>query len=198
MKDPIVDSKSALVQIMAWASHRWQAIFWTNDMYDGRVDWHIYVTLPWWVKIHVYLCFTSIFTVRSVVCNILFFLCYNNGSVIYTCSLRLRVRSHVRFVRNPHGLLHFWLVTFQQEWSHGVHCGAVRPANQAKKLLQPHCQKLPQRPLRLKRHSPSTCSIICYTIGFLGNGAVAAAPCDHPTLCGEICPQPHTAHVTVA
>ena len=36
----------------------------------------------------------------------------------------IRVRSHVRFVRNPHGLLHFWLVTFQQEWSHGVHCGA--------------------------------------------------------------------------
>ena len=45
-----------------------------------------------------------------------------------------RVRSHVRFVRNPHGLLHFWLVTFQQEWSRGVHCGAVRPANQAKKV----------------------------------------------------------------
>ena len=52
----------------------------------------------------------------------------------------LRVRSHVRFVRNPHGLLHFWLVTFQQEWSHGVHGGAVRPANQAKKLPQPRCQ----------------------------------------------------------
>ena len=33
---------------------------------------------------------------------------------------------------------------------------------------------------------------------FPGNGAVAAAPCDHPTLCGEICPQPHAAHVTVA
>ena len=118
--------------------------------------------------------------------------------VLFILSLRLRVRSHVRFVRNPHGLLHFWLVTFQQEWSHGVHCGAVRPANQAKKSLQPRCQKLPQRPLRLKRHSPSTCSIICYTIGFLGNGAMAADPCDHPTLCGEICPQPHTAHVTVA
>ena len=56
----------------------------------------------------------------------------------------------MRFVRNPHGLLHFWLVTFQQEWSHGLHCGAVRPANQAKKLPQPRCQKLPQRPLRLK------------------------------------------------
>ena len=68
----------------------------------------------------------------------------------------VRVRSHVRFVRNPHGLLHFWLVTFQQEWSHGVHCGAVRPANQAKKLPQPRCQKLPQRPLRLKRDSPNT------------------------------------------
>ena len=50
----------------------------------------------------------------------------------------------------------FWLVTFQQEWSHGVHCGAVRPANQAKKLPQPRCQKLPQRPLRLKRDSPNT------------------------------------------
>ena len=64
----------------------------------------------------------------------------------------MRVRSHVRFVRNPHGLLHFWLVMFQQEWSHGVHCGAVRPANQAKKLPQPRCQKL----LRLKRDSPNT------------------------------------------
>ena len=72
------------------------------------------------------------------------------------CDRSLRVRSHVRFVRNPHGLLHFWLVTFQQEWSHGVHCGAVRPANQAKKLPQPRCQKLPQRPLRLKRDSPNT------------------------------------------
>ena len=57
-----------------------------------------------------------------------------------SCVLQLRVRSHVRFVRNPHGLLHFWLVTFQQEWSHGVHSGAVRPANQAKKLPQPRCQ----------------------------------------------------------
>ena len=108
------------------------------------------------------------------------------------------VRSHVRFVRNQHGLLHFYLVTYQQEWSHGVHCSAVRPANQAKKLLQPRCQKLPQRPLRLKRDSPNTRYIFCYTIGFLGNGAVTAAPCDHPTLCGEICPQPHDAHVTVA
>ena len=72
------------------------------------------------------------------------------------CDRSLRVRSHVRFVRNPHGLLHFWLVTFQQEWSHGVHCGAVRPANQAKKLPQPRCQKLPQRPLRLKRDSPNS------------------------------------------
>ena len=73
------------------------------------------------------------------------------------CDRSLRVRSHVRFVRNPHGLLHFWLVAFQQEWSHhGVHCGAVRPANQAKKLPQPRCQKLPQRPLRLKRDSPNT------------------------------------------
>ena len=69
---------------------------------------------------------------------------------------KFRVRSHVRFVRNPHGLSHFWLVTFQQEWSHGVHCGAVRPANQAKKLPQPRCQKLPQRPLRLKRDSLNT------------------------------------------
>ena len=75
----------------------------------------------------------------------------SNGNIF-----RVRVRSHVRFVRNPHGLLHFWLVTFQQEWSHGVHCGAVRPANQAKKLPQPRCQKLPQRPLRLKRDSPNT------------------------------------------
>ena len=37
---------------------------------------------------------------------------------------RLRVQSHVRFVRNLHGLLHFLLVTFQQEWSHGVRCSA--------------------------------------------------------------------------
>ena len=74
----------------------------------------------------------------------------------YRWAARFKVRSHVRFVRNPHGLLHFWLVTFQQEWSHGVHCGAVRPANQAKKLPQPRCQKLPQRPLRLKRDSPNS------------------------------------------
>ena len=47
---------------------------------------------------------------------------------------KVRVRSHVLFVRNPHGLLHFLLVKFQQEWSHGVHCGAVLPANQAKKV----------------------------------------------------------------
>ena len=35
-------------------------------------------------------------------------------------------RSHVRFVRNPHGLLHFWLVTFQQEWVtwSALRCGA--------------------------------------------------------------------------
>ena len=93
--------------------------------------------------------------------------CNDNGNVVLlTASHRsllcfstnniIRVRSHVRFVRNPHGLLHFWLVTFQQEWSHGVRCGAVRPANQAKKLPQPPCQKLPQRPLRLKRDSPNT------------------------------------------
>ena len=63
--------------------------------------------------------------------------------IIILENICLRVRSHVRFVRNPHGLLHFWLVTFQQEWSHGVHCS---PANQAKKLPQPRCQKL-----RLKR-----------------------------------------------
>ena len=62
-------------------------------------------------------------------------------------------------------------------------------------LPQPRCQKLP---LRLKCDSPNTRSIICFTIGFLGNGPVAAAPCDHPTLCGEICPQAHAAHVTVA
>ena len=81
----------------------------------------------------------------------------NSASNSFVCYVQLlRVRSHVRFVRNPHGLLHFWLVTFQQEWSHGVHCGAVRPVNQAKKLPQPRCQKLPQRPLRLKRDSPNT------------------------------------------
>ena len=38
-------------------------------------------------------------------------------------------------------LLTFWLVAFQQVWSHGVHCGAVRPANQAKKMSQTRCEK---------------------------------------------------------
>ena len=42
--------------------------------------------------------------------------------LMFVCT-GLRVWSHVRFVRNPHGLLHFWLVTFQQEWSREVHCG---------------------------------------------------------------------------
>ena len=46
----------------------------------------------------------------------------------------IRVRSQVRLVRTSHGLLHFLLLTFQQQWSHGVHCGAVRPANRAKKV----------------------------------------------------------------
>ena len=48
------------------------------------------------------------------------------------------------FVRNPHGLFTFSLVTFQQEWSHGVQRGAVRAANQAKKLPPTPRQKLLQ------------------------------------------------------
>ena len=72
-------------------------------------------------------------------------------------SVTLRVRSHVWFVRNPHGLLHFWLIAFQQEWSHGVHCGGVRAANQAKMLPQPAVKtktataglRLNQTPVRL-------------------------------------------------
>ena len=111
------------------------------------------------------------------------------------CKGRIRLRSHVQFVRNPHGLNIAFLIG---NVSTGVHCGAVRAANQAKKLPQTRCQKMPQWPLRLKRDWRNSRWIICYTIRFLGNGAVAAAPCDHPTLCGEICAQPHAAHVTVA
>ena len=42
---------------------------------------------------------------------------------------------------------------FQQEWSQGVHCGAVWRIR--KKMPQTRCQKLPQRPLHQKRASPN-------------------------------------------
>ena len=80
-------------------------------------------------------------------------------------------------------------------WS-ALWCSAC--GESGKKLLQTHCQKMPQRPLWLKSDSPNSGYIICYTIHVFGNGAVAAAPCDHFTLSGEICLQPHAAHVTVA
>ena len=50
-------------------------------------------------------------------------------------------------------MLHLSLVKFQQEWSQGVHSGAVWRIR--KKMPQTRCQKLPQWPLRKKRGSPN-------------------------------------------
>ena len=38
-------------------------------------------------------------------------------------------------------LVTFLFVSFQEEWSHGVHCEEVRAANQTKMLPQTRCQK---------------------------------------------------------
>ena len=104
-----------------------------------------------------------------------------------------RVRLHMRFVRNTPGFLHFCVVTFQQEWSHGMHCGAVHTVNQANMLTHTRCQICGSG--RCGKDVIRQTSFRLYTAQyvFLGN-----APCVQPVLSVEICPQPHAAHVTVA
>ena len=97
-----------------------------------------------------------------------------------------------------------WLVTFLigNFSTRVVTCSALRcgaPDESGKNGATAPMSKLPQRPLWLKCDSPNSRYVImCYTIGFLGNDAVGAMPCDHHTLCVEICPQAHATHVIVA
>ena len=63
---------------------------------------------------------------------------------------KIRVRSHVQFVQNSHGLLHFLLIIIQQGWWHGMHSSVVHALNQVKKSWH-NCQKLLQQLLWQKK-----------------------------------------------
>ena len=81
-------------------------------------------------------------------------------------------------------VLHLSLVKFQQEWSQGVHSGALWRIR--KKMPQTRCQKLPQRPLRQKpwfAKLPSGISLF-YPKQCI---AMETVPCDHPVIFHEFC-----------
>ena len=90
-------------------------------------------------------------------------------------------------VRNPIAcvLLHLSLVKFQQEWSQGVHSGAVLRIR--KKMPQTRCQKLPQRLLRQKRGSPNSRLASVYYIYPKQCIAIETVPYDHPVIFHEFC-----------
>ena len=82
-------------------------------------------------------------------------------------------------VRNPLAcvLLRLSLVKFQQEWSQGVHSGAVSCGESGKKTMpRTRCQKLPQRPSCVKtvvRQNPVWRQfIISQTMHCHGNSAM--------------------------
>ena len=99
-------------------------------------------------------------------------------NIIRSTCYRLSVWSHVLLSGIQIAcVLHLSLVKFQQEWSQGVHCGAVWRIR--KKRPQTRCQKLPQRPLRQKRGSPNSRLASAY---YIPNNTLPWKQCQKTTL----------------